>query len=36
MNNEGCCDSDEWRGRLCPYHQGWADAEDEMRDRESE
>ena len=24
-----CCGNDEWRGRLCQYHQGWADGWDE-------
>jgi len=23
--NEGCCGTPEWRGRLCPYHQGVMD-----------
>ena len=29
-----CCGNDEWRGRLCQYHQGWADGWDE-RDGEA-
>jgi hypothetical protein len=25
----GCCGNAVWRGRLCPYHQGWSDGWDE-------
>jgi hypothetical protein len=25
----GCCGDDSWRGRLCGYHQGFADGFDE-------
>ena len=24
-----CCGNDAYRGRLCTYHQGWADGWDE-------
>jgi hypothetical protein len=20
---KGCCDTSDWRGNLCTYHQGW-------------
>lgn len=29
----GCCGNDAWRGRLCQYHQGWADGWDERQER---
>ncbi len=22
---EGCCMNDNWRGRMCSYHEGYAD-----------
>ena len=28
----GCCGDDNWRGRLCQYHQGYADGYDRAID----
>lgn len=28
-----CCGNDAWRGRLCPYHQGWEDGVHAALDR---
>jgi hypothetical protein len=25
MTDNGCCGNEAWRGRLCPYHQGYED-----------
>lgn len=28
-----CCGNDDWRGRLCPYHEGFLDGMNDMADQ---